>query len=48
MGKLYAKAVVAGTRTLDSVPAMWRDATLTALGAMCTQEELERILEQED
>lgn len=34
MGKIYAKAVVSGPRTLASVPSMWRDATVAALEAM--------------
>lgn len=30
MGKIYAKQVMRGRRTIDKVPKMWYDATITA------------------
>lgn len=34
MGKIYAKAIIAGTRTYSSIGTTWRAATLAALEAM--------------
>lgn len=49
MGKIYAKAIVANERTLDSVGKLWRPATIAALEAMAadgtiSEERLAEIL----
>lgn len=46
MGKIYAKAVIKGDRTLASIPDMWFDATFTATVALATEDRLEQILTQ--
>lgn len=50
MGKIYAKAIVNGTRTLASIGTTWRAATIAALEAMAadgtiTEEQLAQFIE---
>lgn len=38
MGKIYAKAILRGSRTIASVPSDWREAAKAALREMCDDE----------
>lgn len=40
MGKIYAKAIVADARSLDSIGTMWRAATIKALEDMAAKGEI--------
>lgn len=49
MGKIYAKAILHGDRSLDSIGRTWRAATIAALREMAsdgviTQEKLAEIV----
>ena len=51
MGKIYAKAIIAGPRTLASSGNTWKAATITALETMVqdgtiTEEELKELTTQ--
>lgn len=51
MGKIYAKAIVAGDRSLGSIGTMWRAATIAALEAMAadgmiTEERFAQLTEE--
>lgn len=51
MGKLYAKAIIAGDRTFASIGTIWRASTLAALREMVadgtiTEEQFEELTEE--
>lgn len=44
MGKIYAKRIIAGPRTLDDVPANWKQATIDALKELLSEEEFNALM----